>query len=435
MEARFNIIEGIFILIFKNKRYPILWKHVSDIIKKKKVNEFILDTKNFNQIIVSSDGNDLHIEIEKNQFVISSDQIENALKYNNEIIIFEKNSQTQLKPEEYQNENKKDKSSLGRFALNNEYRKLRDRHRITKQASRLIIEMFGIKYYIPIEGINSALNGQWIGLDIKSRDGADAGSFKISNDGNYIEFSIGAVPFYTVLDDLIRVINNQISEINILKGRPYTIPIIYYSEKDHLSFSERDSSIPINVSDKNIDHQILVDKGITFFSRGKSIEAITMFDRVLLEDPGHTQALYWKSHVKTQAKLPFDVQKIRWKNLEKELERIEDNKKKQSRKEELERRFGLGKSLDELERLERNRLDELEILENEKKKRIRKEELERRFGLGKSLDELERLERNRLDESERLEKIRLEELRKRQMKEERDYRKRIEEERKLWNER
>jgi hypothetical protein len=362
-----------------------------------------------NQIIVSSFEDELHIEIEKNQFVIFSWQIENALKNNNEIIIFEKNSQIQLKPEEFQKENRKDKSSSGRFVLNNEDKKLRDRRRITKQDSRLIIEMFGIKYYIPIEGINSALNGQWIGLDLKSRDGADAGSFKISNDGNYIEFVIGAVPFFTVLDDLIKVINNQISEINILKGRPYTIPKIY-SKKDYLSISERDPTILSNVSDKNLNHQILIDEAIILFSHGKSIEAIYLFDKVLSEDPGHTQALNWKSHVKTHAKIPFDMQQIHKKNLEKELKRIEDNKKKQNRKEELERRFGLGKSLDELERLERNKLDEIERLENEKKKRIRKGELEVRFGLGKSLDELERLERNRLDEIERLERNRLHEL-------------------------
>ena len=43
--------------------------------------------------------------------------------------------------------------------------------RITKQNSKLIIKIFHKKYYIHINGINEALNGQPFGLAIKNCEG------------------------------------------------------------------------------------------------------------------------------------------------------------------------------------------------------------------------------------------------------------------------
>ena len=202
--------------------------------------------------------------------------------------------------------------------------------RITKQNSKLIIKIFHKKYYIHINGINEALNGQQFGLDIKNCEGKGVGLFNISHEGHFFEMVIDAVWYYSDFDELIKIINNQGSYVEIFQISPhYNIdPELYYANSFTLSRSNLDIPIsPIDVN-KNLNYQILIDEGIILFSLGKSLEAIKLFDLVLSESPGHVKALNWKNHVKKYAKYPFELKAIHKKNLEKELERIENDKKK-----------------------------------------------------------------------------------------------------------
>jgi hypothetical protein len=92
-----------------------------------------------------------------------------------------------------------------------------------------------------------------------------------------------------------------------------------------------------------------------------------------------------------------------------ELEKEQDEKKSAEKRIELERKYGTGKSLEELIKLENDEklrrelgkkygkeksLEELLKLESANKRR---KELEKKYGKGKSLEELERLEKNRLE--------------------------------------
>ena len=92
MQAQFVISDGIFVFIFENKRFPIKYKDVSDIIRYSLINLTFLDTKNSNRIKVSSKDNNLQIEIENYQFNISFGQIDDACNHNSEITIYDKNT-------------------------------------------------------------------------------------------------------------------------------------------------------------------------------------------------------------------------------------------------------------------------------------------------------------------------------------------------------
>ena len=201
---------------------------------------------------------------------------------------------------------------------------------ITKQNSKLIIKIFNKKYYIYINGINDALNGQPFGLAIKNCEGNSVGLFNISNEGHFFEMVIDAVRYYSDFDNLIKVINNQVSEVEVFQISPYydLDPELYYANSFTLSRSDLDTPISPIVTNKNLDYQYLIDEGIILFSLGKSLEAIKLFDLVLSEYPSHVKALYWKNHVKKYAKYPFELKAIHKKNLEKELERIENDRKK-----------------------------------------------------------------------------------------------------------
>jgi hypothetical protein len=141
---------------------------------------------------------------------------------------------------------------------------------------------------------------------------------------------IDTVRYYSDFDDLIKVLNEQRSYVEVFQINPYCDidPELYYAKNFALSTSNPDIPIsPIDVN-KNLNYQSLIDEGIILFSLGKSLESIRLFDLVLSEYPSHVKALYWKNHVKKYAKYPFELKAIHKKNLEKELERIEKDKKK-----------------------------------------------------------------------------------------------------------
>ena len=201
---------------------------------------------------------------------------------------------------------------------------------ITRQNSKLIIQIFHAKFYIHSNGINEALNGEPFGLDIRNCEGKRVGLFNISKEGHFFEMVIDAVRYYSDFDELIKVINNQGSDVEIFRLSPhYDIdPEIYYADSFSLSVSNRDPPLsPVNAH-QDVYYQSIIDEGIVLFSRGKPLEAIMVFDKVLSEYPGHPKALFWKNHVKKYAKYPFELREIHKENLEKELERIENDKKK-----------------------------------------------------------------------------------------------------------
>jgi hypothetical protein len=131
MQARFVISDEIFVFIFENKRFPIKYKDVRDIIRYSIFNLSFLDTKNSNRIKVSSVDNNLQIEIENYQFSISSAQIEAAYKHNSEITIYDKNSVNSPMPHELKaTEISKEKGKNNLIQKN--LHRLRARHYVLK---------------------------------------------------------------------------------------------------------------------------------------------------------------------------------------------------------------------------------------------------------------------------------------------------------------
>jgi len=163
---------------------------------------------------------------------------------------------------------------------------------------------------------------------------------------------------------------------------------------------------------------------------GKSLEELERLEKIRLEE----LKILEKANIRKR-----DSKIVRKKKLEDYRKKQRDN----IRKEKVEKIYS-GKSPEEVERLKNirleafkqkkeNRLKKLELekirkeeLKNNREKNlqcVRKEQLEKIYGGGKSIEELEhleksrqgeldRLEKIRLDESDRFEKIRLEEIKK-----------------------
>jgi len=171
-----------------------------------------------------------------------------------------------------------------------------DAGRITQQNSRLIIEIFGIKYYISINGINEALNRKRIRLIVRNFDNnAVGGTSKISNDRKYFDIFIGGVTFYSDIEQLIKLMNNQISEVNIFNitadpkpevNYPYgkTIAIVPVKPQDPEIDSECSFYLNQKIVTDNQD-QFFIEKvaGVTFENRQDKIKKMKGGDKIILQ--------------------------------------------------------------------------------------------------------------------------------------------------------
>ncbi len=88
--------------------------------------------------------------------------------------------------------------------------------------------MFGIQYFVLIDEIKKAINGERYRSDVKNSEKIDAGSFKISNERKYFNIIIANVVFSSDLEDLKKLIVNQVCEVKILRIRPDFKQETYY---------------------------------------------------------------------------------------------------------------------------------------------------------------------------------------------------------------
>jgi hypothetical protein len=129
LQARFIISDGVFVFVFENRRFPIKYRDVCDIVRYSLSDLSFLDTKNSSRIKISSSDRNLQIDIENYQFIIPFRLLEDASQYNSEITIYDKNSNPpEVKKSKFE-ETLQEKPSLIAVGLING-RKLKDLHYI-----------------------------------------------------------------------------------------------------------------------------------------------------------------------------------------------------------------------------------------------------------------------------------------------------------------
>lgn len=92
--------------------------------------------------------------------------------------------------------------------------------------------MFGVEYFVLIDEIIKALKGECFRSDVKNLEKIDVGTFKISNDSTSFNIIIANVVFISCLDELINLINNQISEVKIFRIKPDHQQTSYVTDRD-----------------------------------------------------------------------------------------------------------------------------------------------------------------------------------------------------------
>ena len=168
---------------------------------------------------------------------------------------------------------------------------------ITKLESKLIIKMHNIEYFISIIEIKKKLEGDKFRSEIKNKENIEVGSFYIANNQKTINFVIGSVTFTSDLEDLKKLIDNQLFEVSIYRTMPKSPAQAIYRQKfnsrpyqQKSTIIRKKNEIPLNSSFRN---ELIAKFNITklwHFTHLENLESI-LKNGLFLERERRSQAI------------------------------------------------------------------------------------------------------------------------------------------------